>query len=485
MTGTHSKMGNSSPKTKSSAISFMSLGASDDIGASCHYLNINGTGLLLDVGQNPDKDGPEGLPEYPLLLAHEDFGVDFALLSHAHHDHIGSIPIMLRLFPHVPIYMTSVTATLLDLLLPSSARLQQKRLKEAFNTGYQPLFNMEEAVGAAYRYKTQLLNKPFTLKGVAGTTPIQTTFYHAGHVLGAVGTLLQTEKDGKPFSVFYTSDVNIRAQSIQPGADFPEHPVDVLIMESTLGADETAELTTRKLEEEKFLDLVKKTLARGGSMLIPVFALGRSQEVLALFGKFFKQKKLKPTFPIYTVGGMRGIADVFDKTRFSTPRLDETFEVYSVQQKRLPKNRSRLPEVLTEPSVLLLSSGMLFPNTPSNDVAQEMVSNEKNSVALVGFAKPGCPAHTLLETRKLGKGHSVQLDERKESVQVNCDVERFKFSGHSNRQELLQIVEKLKPKTVLLVHGEQEARIWLKEAIELYYPETTVILPETGKTIEL
>lgn len=466
------------------AVTFMSLGASDDIGASCHYLQMNGTGLLLDVGQNPDIDGPKGLPEYPLLLKHPDFAVDFALLSHAHHDHIGSIPVMLRLFPHVPIYMTPVTATLLDLLLPSSARLQQKRLKETTN-GYQPLFDMEEAVSASYRYKTQLLNKAFELKGVRGTNAVKTTFFHAGHVLGAVGTLLETEKDGKPFSVFYTSDINIKAQSIQPGADLPETPVDVLIMESTLGADPEAELTTRKLEEDKFLDLVRRTLERGGSMLIPVFSLGRSQEMLAMFGKFFKQKKLKPNFPIYTAGGMRGIADVFDKTRFSTPRLDEQFEVFSVQQKRLPKNRSRLPELLTEPSVLLLSSGMLFPNTPSNDVAQEMVSNEKNSIALVGFAKPGCPAHTLLETRKKGKGQRVVLDERKESVVVNCEVEKFRFTGHSNRQELLQVVAKLRPKTVILVHGETEARLWLKEAIAHFYPDTQVILPEIGKPYAL
>lgn len=464
---------------------FLSLGSTNEISASCHYVNLAGTGILLDAGQDPNIDGPKGLPKYSLLQDHPDWGIDYCILSHAHHDHIGSLPVMLQRFPHVRIHMTQPTRLLLDFLLPESARLQKKRFKEGVNP-HEAMFTEEQAEMAAYLYRSWPLDHSFELEeGVRAQMPIKATFHHAGHVLGAVGTMLEAERDGVPFKVFFSGDINMRAQAIQPGAALPDGPIDVLIMESTLGADPSAELTTRKKEEERFLDGIQATLKRGGCVLIPAFALGRSQEMLAILHRFKKQKKLPEDLPIYTAGSQRAISDIYDRTRFISPRLDEKFEVYGVEQKRFPKSKARIDHLLQsgEPSIFILGSGMLFERTLSNRLAQKMIEDERHSIYFVGYIKPDCPAAALFAAKQ--QNTPVQLDKNGGLHKVLCEVDRFRFSGHSNRRELIQAVEKLKPKRVILVHGEADAREWMKDNILYFYPETEVILPEQGVPISL
>lgn len=466
-------------------IEFVTLGNSNEISASCHYLNLRGTGILLDAGQDPNTDGVGGLPAYTWLEKHMDSGLDYAILSHAHHDHIGSLPVMLRHFPHARVHMTQPTRLLLDFLLPESARLQQKRFKEGVNP-LPPMFNEEQAEMAAYLYRSWPLNKTFDLnEGVRAEAHVSATFYHAGHVLGAVGTMLETERDGQPFRVFFSGDLNLRAQAIQPGAEIPEGPIDVLILESTLGSDPIPEQMTRKMEEDRFLESLQRTIARKGHVLIPAFALGRSQEILSMLGRFKTQKRLPEDLTIYTAGSQRAISDIYDRTRFISPRLDEKFEVYGVEQKRLPKSKTRIETLIREgaPSVFILGSGMMFDRTLSHRLAQLMMHDARHSIYFVGYIKPDSPAMALLEAAQ--KRHKLQFDAHHEQAFVKCEVDRFRFSGHSNRRELLQVIEKLKPRKVLLVHGEPAAREWMKDNILHFYPETAVVLPNQCEPIYL
>jgi Cft2 family RNA processing exonuclease len=466
-------------------VEFIALGSTETISASCHYLNMGGTGILLDTGQDPNIDGTKGLPNYDRIKNDPDYIVDYAILTHAHHDHIGSLPVMLQKFPHARIHLTQPTRLLLDFLLPESARLQRKRFKEGTNPD-PPMFNEEQAEMAGYLYRSWPLETPFELHGHRAESPIQATFYHAGHVLGAVGTLMEMERDGKTFRLFYTGDVNMRAQALQPGAVMPPPSLDVLIMESTLGADATAELTTRKIEEERFLDMIRRTLDRKGSILIPAFALGRSQEIISMLGRFKKQKKIPADLPIYTAGSQRAISDIYDRTRFISPRLDEKFEVFGIEQKRLPRSKPRINRLLEEGSnIFIVGSGMLFEKTLSNKLAQKMIEDERHSIAFVGYTKPDSPAFALLEARQQGKGSKVSLGQLHEATAVNCEVDRYRFSGHSTRRELLEIVEKTQPKKVVLVHGETEARQWMKDNILYFYPETEIVMPAEGELIEL
>ncbi|HET6569288.1 MAG TPA: MBL fold metallo-hydrolase [Rhodothermales bacterium] len=460
---------------------FVALGDTDAIGASCHFLKIEDTGIVLDAGADPEQEGPDSLPRFDLIRDNPDRWVDHVVITHAHHDHIGALPVLLKEFPHALVHMTRATRQLADFLLPASARLQRRRQKEGTNP-YEPLFSEEELEVHGYLYLAHDLDEAFDVTGIRSKVPVKGTFYNAGHVLGAAGVLLTSERGER---VFYTSDTSLRPQAILPGGDYPEGPVDVLILESTLGADEKAENTTRRTEEKRFEEAVLRVIGRGGTVLIPVFALGRAQEVLALIDRFKKRGKLAEDLPVYTAGSMRAVAEVYDQTRFITPRLDPGFQVFSVEQRRIPRSGAAKLNALAEPSIHVVSSGMMFERTLSNELAQGLVEDEKNAVLLVGFAKEDSPAHRLMEAAAQGKGTEVVLDSMVGPQPVNCDVERFRFSGHSHRRDLIRLVEMLGPKKVVLVHGETDARRWMADNIRFFYPDIEVFMPKIGEPLEL
>ncbi len=462
----------------------VTLGKTGEIGASCHFLEIQDTGILLDVGADPEEEGPESIPSFEVIHKNTGWYVDHAVVTHAHHDHIGALPIMIKEFPHVLIHMTRATRDLADFLLPASARLQRRRLREGSSL-HEPLFSEEELEVYSYLYMTHDLGDEFDLTGIRGSTPIKGSFFNAGHVLGAAGVLLSFEEDGRPRRVFYSSDTSMRAQSILPGGDYPEGPVDVLILESTLGADPEAELTTRRTEEKRFEESLKRVIAGGGSVLIPVFALGRAQEVLALIDRFKRRGHLPEEVPVYTAGSMRAVADLYDKTRFATPRLNPEFQVFGVEQRRLPRGQAAKEAALNQPGIYVVSSGMMFERTLSNQLAQLLVEDEKNAVFLVGFSKEDSPAQRLLAAASEGPGTEVVLDKETGPQPVRCEVQRFRFSGHSHRRDLIQLVETLAPRKVLLVHGENGARTWMADNIRFFYPEIEVLLPEAGAPLEV
>ena len=463
---------------------FVPLGKTEAIGANCHFLLIEGTGIVIDAGADPEEEGVESLPDFGIIHQNAGWYVDHALVTHAHHDHIGALPVLIKHFPHVLVHMTKATRDLADVVLPASARLQQRRLREGSST-HDPLFSEDELSVYSYLYLTHDLEHDFDVTGLKGRSKIRARFYSAGHVLGAVGVLFTFEEDGQKRRVFYTSDTSMRPQWIIPGGDYPEAPIDVLIMESTLGADPEAELTTRRAEERRFGESLARVIDRKGTILIPVFALGRAQETLALIDRFKKNGRIPADVPVYTAGSMRAFAELYDKTRFNTPRLNPDFQVYDVEQVRLPRSQEAIRSALAGPSIHLMSSGMMFERTASNRIAMELVEDPKNAVFLVGFSREDSPAHRLLTAAAKGKGTEAVIDRYRGPQPVNCDVERFRFSGHSHRRDLIQLVETLKPKTVVLVHGEEEARRWMSDNIRFFYPDINVVVPQSGTAVSV
>ncbi len=458
------------------------LGSTDTIGASALYLQMEGTGLLLDAGQDPNIEGREGLPKLD-QIGGRDRPLDHVIITHAHHDHVGALPVVAQTFPHVSIRMTRPTRLLLDVVLPASARLQRKRLTEAVQAA-QPTFSEEQAEAVSFLYQAHELEETFRLEGTMGGT-VEATFYHAGHVLGSAGVLLESETDSGRKRVFYTSDTCLRPQTIIPGADFPSAPIDVLILESTLAADPEAEYSLRKDVERSLAESIERVLARGGTVLIPVFALGRAQEVVALIDVFKQRGYIPQDTPVYTSGSMRVISDIYDRTRYTSPRINKEFEVFGVEQRRLPRNLAREREALAEPSIHIAASGMMFERTLSNAIARRLISHERHAVFFVGFLKEDTPGYNLVQAVAQGPGTEITLDRFHEPQKVQCEVKTFRLSGHSHRRDLIQIVELLKPPTVVLVHGESKAKRWMADNIQYFYPDTRVLMPGEGEPLDL
>ena len=463
---------------------YLPLGSSDAIGASCHYLQIDGTGILLDTGVDPEEDGLDGLPRFDLVSEHPDRPLDHVMVTHAHHDHLGALPVVIKKFPHVSAHMTRATRDLADILLPASARLQERKQREGTSPA-DPVFSEEDAEASSYVCETHELESSFDVTGLRGSVPVRARFYDAGHVLGSVGILLEF-KNGKDINrVFFTGDTGMQKQTILPGASYPQDPVDTLLLECTLGADPETERTTRREEETRLGEAIASTLKRKGTVLIPVFALGRGQEILALVDRFKQRGIFDEETPVYTAGLMRAIANIYDKTSHTTPRLNEDFQVFGVSQSRLPRSHTALKAALSEPSIHVVGSGMVFERTISNRLAQALAEDKKNAILMVGYTPPESPGHQILEAAREGRGTKVVIDRVRGEQPLNCTVERFRFSGHSHRRDLLSLVGKLSPKKIVLVHGEKAARKWMAENIRYFHPEIEVYSPETGEEINI
>ncbi|NBW92962.1 MAG: MBL fold metallo-hydrolase [Bacteroidetes bacterium] len=463
---------------------FTTLGETNEIGASCHYLLMDHTGIILDAGADPEKEGMDSMPDFQLIADHPDWPVDHVIVSHAHHDHLGALPLVTKTFPHARVHMSAATRQLADILLPASARLQRRKLKEG-STTVDPLFDEDEVEASSYVYEAHPLEDEFDLSGLNAEVDVTGEFFDAGHILGSLGVMLRWEEDGNARSLFYTSDTGRRNQTIIPGAVYPQEDVDILLLESTLGADPTAESVTRRSEEKRLGESLATVLKRGGTVLMPVFSLGRGQEMLALIDRYKRRGIIDEETPVYTAGMMRAIAEVYDKTRFNTPRLNEEFQVFGVQQRRLPRSNDALKEALKRPGIFCVGSGMVFERTISNKLAQQMIGNPKNAIFLVGFAREDSPGDRLLTAHAQGKGTDVILSQAKGPQPLWCDVDRFRFSGHSNRRELLSLVEELNPKKIALVHGEKKAKEWMADNIRFFFPDIEIHVPAEGETLTL
>ncbi len=459
-----------------------SLGSSQEIGASCHYLSLDGVGLFLDSGADPNAEGLPSLPRYGFVdQLHGSDRPQHVFITHAHHDHIGGLPSLVEAFPDVDIHMTAATRQLVDSMLLASARLQERKLREG-STHHPPLFDAEMVEEIRDLYDWHRYEQPFPLYALPETC--KATFYDAGHVLGSAGVLIEWNDGGRHRRLFYTSDTNTQDQTIIPGGRYPSPPLDVLVMETTLGADAQAELTTREREEERFGEALKEVLARGGCALVPVFMLGRSQEVLAVINRLKREGTVPAATPVYTAGGMREVARIYDHTRGDTPRLDPSFKVSKVQQRYLPYKQAKLMRTLRQPSIFVVSSGMLFEKTMSNRLAQHMVEHSRHAILMVGYCKDDSPGGRLLEALRSG-ADSVMLDREVGIQPLECQVERFRFSGHCHRRHLVDLAGRLRPKKAVLVHGDVEARAWMAQAINAAHPDIELILPEMGQPVTL
>ncbi len=466
---------------------FVSLGASDRIGASCHLVQASGIGILLDAGVDPDDDGPDGVPRLDLITDDASTFVDHVVITHAHHDHIGGLPIVIREFPHLQVHMTRPTRDLAEFVLPASARLQKRRQQEG-TSSHAPMFDERELEMQSYLYHVHDLDTPFSLRGVRNGSDVSVSLHHSGHILGGAGVTLAFRDNGQTRRLFYTGDTNLRAQTITPAGTYPDGPVDVLVLESTLGADSEAETTTRRREEERFGEALRRVWDRGGSTVVPVFAIGRAQEVLALIHRFKKRSILPAEVPVYTAGSMRAVAELYDRTRFVSPRLDQDFAVEEVDQQRFPRSKKAQQNALAGPGIFVVSSGMMLERTLSNRLAQHLIGEARNAVMLVGFSTDDSPAAKLLTaaaTREGDDSVDVVLERSKGPQPLRAEVLRFRLSGHSHRRDLIRLVEYLSPQSVILVHGETSAREWMADNIDFFYPDVHIILPETGIGIEV
>ncbi len=447
---------------------FKSLCRHAGIGANSYVLETRGARVVLDAGMHPKHEGYAAVPQYEFL---EAGSVDSIIITHSHLDHVGTLPVFLEEQAQARVFLTPETAELCSALLHNSVNVMQSKRIEHGITEY-PLFEHRDLDRIVESFQVRGLERPFALDREGA---MRATFHDAGHILGSVGVTIQTANK----RVMYTGDVNFEQSTIQKGADFPEDTVDALIVETTRGEQARAAGYDRTSEENAFAEAIDRVIARKGSVLVPVFAMGKTQEILAMFHRFKCEGRIPQHTPIYIGGLSTKMTHIYDRFAEVSRRHLPGFRFLKDMEIQGSEKKRKGPIPFRPGCIYALSSGMMSENTVSNIFARQgVLENKRHGLFFVGYADPQTPGGRI---RIAQPGDSVLLDPAYPPVPLHCEMRVFDFSGHSTRDAIADYIVKVRPKKAFLVHGDDGAVDWFREEIQRRLPDTQVIVPIPGQ----
>jgi Cft2 family RNA processing exonuclease len=423
------------------------------IGCSCTLLQIGDINILIDSGLHPKLSGREAMPDFAKIAT---LTVDLIILTHCHLDHLGTLPVAMRNHPQAPVLMSLSSRMIVERMLHNSANVMRRQLSEG-QTKDQPHFSHEDIDRCAPRMSGLAFNHPKRFTN--GRDEVEITLHPAGHVAGACAVEIRVVK----------------------GARFPAGHFDTLITETTRGSTERPEGKERINEVARLITAINETIQNGGSVLIPVFALGRMQELLAIFHDARRFGKMVDC-PIFTSGLGLDLCDYFDEIARKTKHVQFSRGILKdLRTKPLPRKLE--PGVDPRQRALyLISSGMLVENTPSYTLASGLLGHAHNMIAFVGYCDPDTPGGHLQKARH---GDPFLFETIQVKTKVTAKVERFELSGHADREELLQFAVQTGARSIVLTHGEPSARAWFQQELSTRMPQTKVLDPVPGQTYQV
>lgn len=446
---------------------FHFLGGAMEVGGSCIYIRIADKGILMDSGirQSGAKDP---FPDFRTIQ--QQGGVDAILISHAHMDHIGTLPIISRAYPLARIYMTAMTADLTRVLLYDSLKIMKNREDEI---PHYSETDVRAMLGRIYPVGFQI---PFPI-----FDDFILTFYPAGHIAGAACIYLVT-KEG---SLFYSSDFSSFSQRTIEGIRIPKLRPDIAIVEATYG---NRLHSNRQVEEMRLTELVKECIQQRQKILIPAFALGRAQEVLLILRSAIQNQDIPPV-PVYVDGMVRDINNMY--TRNPTflkntlgKRILRGMEPFYTKEIQAVAPTQKREELLSgsDPLILLSSSGMLT-GGPSALYARELAPSEDACIIITGYQDEESPGQKLLNLME--KPENAALTINGSTVSVKCRIEQVGLSAHGDKSEITALLERLSARHIFLVHGNQESIQELGGELAASDYRRRLYLPECGQSYDI
>jgi Cft2 family RNA processing exonuclease len=451
-------------------VKIANLNPDTDIGASAWLVEVDDHRILLDAGMHPKREGREGLPLYGNAGNVE---VDAIAISHCHHDHVGALPVALRHFPKAHVLMSELSYFIVERVLHNSVNVMTRQRDELGIREY-PLYSHDEVddiapVFQGFRYNREVEWAAFH-KTRAGFASPTLEFFDAGHTLGSAGILIR----GKKETLFYTGDVCFHDQTILRAARFEDVKADVLVMETTRGNRAVPLDFSREGEIERLTAAIQRALKRKGCVLIPSFALGRTQEILALLALLMRAGRLKPQ-PIYIGGLGRVFTEIYDLEAHRTHRqhtnlqLHESLQLIVLEQGQAEKMK------LSGGRIFVITAGMMSENTAAHNLAARMIGDERQAIFFVGYADPDTPGGRLKAAKQ---GETFVFSPSAGRVTRKCEVLDFDLTAHANRGDLLDFVGRVSPRAILLGHGGEDSRAWFEEQIRARHPKIKIIQPQ-------
>lgn len=447
------------------------------IGASAWLVEIDGHRLLMDAGTHPRLEGRAALP---LFNTARGKSVDAIAISHCHHDHVGSLPVALRHFPDAHVLMTELSYFLVERVLHNSVNVMTHQREQAGIREY-PLYSHDEVDDIAplfqgFKYNREIDWAAFS-KTRAGFPSPTLEFYDAGHALGSAGIMVRGRKE----RLFYTGDCCFHDQTILRSARFEDVSADVLIMETTRGNRPPPPGFTRAKEVERLCASIERVLKRRGSVLLPTFALGRTQEILALLSVWMGEGRLKPQ-PVFIGGLGRVFTEIYDLEAHRTNRQYPSLQLHEALNLTVLDKGQAENMRLGGGRLFVITAGMMSEHTAAHDLALRMAGDEQMAIFFVGYTDPDTPGGRLKASRL---GDTFLFSASGGEITRRCEIDDFDLTAHANRNDLLDFVSHVNPRVVLLGHGEAVSRNWFEEQIRARHPKTKIIQPKPGETVSV
>lgn len=451
------------------------LGGGDEVGRSSYALHLGDYTLLVDCGI---KIGRKHLEETVPDLSSLD-RLDAVVLTHAHTDHLGWLPAIVRAFPDVSIYCTTETAELAPIMLDdcyrhhavNMHRLRVERAHSADSTPIPETYEREDMAEVEFRLFGCDFGEPVTLPA----SEIQLRFLRSGHILGAASALIE----GCGRRVLMSGDISSESQHTVGTADWAEAGdgvLDLLVLESTYGADSTRGPLHQA--QEQLVEFVKRTASDGGSVILPCFGLGRGQEVAMVLARAMQAGDL-PKVPVWIDGMIRSINRVYRdyQPQFQLP--DNFIEVQASVERSEVVDRAR-----REPVIIVTTSGMLS-GGPAVEYAHRLLPEARHRIAFTGYQDEGQPGNELLRLTGGGTGaRTVTVTgEEGEPVEIRAaaQAKQFGLSAHADQQGLLRFAASVRPEHIALVHGFTKTQQPLKARLNELLPGAKVALGSTRR----
>lgn len=455
------------------------VGAAREVTGSCHVLRVAGKTVLLDCGmfQGARQESAQKNRVLPLPIGE----IDAVVLSHAHIDHAGRLPFLIREGYGKQIFATPATRDLCAIMLGDSAHIQEKdaeflaKRKKEF---IEPLYGTRHAVRTIELMVGQPYGTPFDV--VPG---VRATFIDAGHILGSATVVLDCSEDGVTKRLVFSGDIGRRGLAIIRDPQIPTG-ADAVIMESTYGNRDHESVADAR---SRLAQVVRDTAARGGRVLIPAFAVGRTQELIYSLHELHREGAI-PAIPIYvdsplaidTTSVFEMHPDTFDRSEDFVRKVPELFQFDLVRYTRSVQDSKEL-SARNGPMVIIAASGMVEAGRILHHLAHG-AADPRNTILIVGFQAEHTLGRRIVERRPVIKvfGEEMQLKAKVEVING--------YSAHADRGELatwLQGVRESSPalRNVYLVHGEPPAQEELTTSLTAKGFSVTSPAPGTTATL--
>jgi putative mRNA 3-end processing factor len=390
-------------------------GGAEQVGRSCIEVVSKETRVLLDAGLWITRHGPEFPTEIKDIQ-----NIDGIIISHAHLDHTGALPLFEHYGIKCKVYANKETKEITKVLLKDSFKIS---LIEHSHVAYE-----KRDIGSII---ARFEDVPYSEAKEVGS--IRFMFLPSGHIPGSASVLLEAE--GK--KLLYSGDINTKESRLLKEAYTDFSDIDTLIIESTYGNRDHPD---RMEEEKRFIKKVRETIARGGIALVPAFAVGRAQEILLLL----EENKIEA--PVYLDGMGRSIAEIFIENP-GYIKDDKAFRK-AVEKVRFVKDWKERNDVVKEPCVIITSSGMVN-GGPALFYLKKIFRRTDSSIFLTGYQAKGTNGRMLIEEE------SAFIDGN--LIHVDLEIDKFDFSAHSGKKELHEMILEIRPKRIIINHGDKKA----------------------------